>query len=68
MFNKKTGRNMEVYVNNMLVMSNEEGSHLDDLKEIFETLRQYMMKLNLTKYAFRVSSRNSLSLWCCNEE
>lgn len=47
---------MDVYVNDMLVMSKEEGSHLDDLKEIFETLRQYKMKLNPTKYTFIVSS------------
>ena len=39
-----------------LVKSKEEGSHLDDLKETFETLRQYKMKLNPTKCAFEVSS------------
>jgi hypothetical protein len=31
-------------------------SHVEDLKETFKTLRQYQMKLNLTKCAFRVSS------------
>ena len=55
MFRKQIGRNMEVYVDNMLVKSKEEGSHLDDLKETFKTLRQYEMKLNLTKCAFGVS-------------
>ena len=55
MFNKQIGRNMEVYVDDMLVKSKEEESHLDNLKETFETLRQYNMKLNLTKCAFRVS-------------
>ena len=33
MFNKQIGRNMEVYVDNMLVKSREELTHLDDLKE-----------------------------------
>ena len=48
---------MEVYVENMLVKSKEEEDHLDDLKETFNTLRQYSMKLNPSKCAFGVSSR-----------
>ena len=59
-FNEQIGRNMEVYVDDMLVKSKEEGSHLDDLNETFETLRQYKMKLNPTKCAFEVSSRKFL--------
>lgn len=47
---------MEVYIDDMLVKSKEEESHLDDLNETFETLRQYKMKLNPTKCAFGVSS------------
>ena len=56
MFHPQIGRNVEVYVNEMLVKSLDEGSHLDDLQETFETLRLYKMKLNPSKYAFRVSS------------
>ena len=41
MFNKQIGRNMEIYVDNMLVKSKEEDTHLDDLNETFTTLRQY---------------------------
>ena len=33
MFNKQIGRNMEVYVDDMLFKSKEELAHLDDLKE-----------------------------------
>ena len=55
MFSKQIGRNMEVYVDDMLVKSKEEGSHSDDLKETFKTLRQYKMKLNPAKCAFGVS-------------
>ena len=51
---------MEIYVDDMLIKSKEKGRHLDDLKETFETLRQYKMKLNPTKCAFRVSSGNFL--------
>ena len=40
MFNKQIGRNIEVYVDDMLVKSKEEPAHLDDLKETFTTLKQ----------------------------
>ena len=56
MFSKQIGRNMEVYVDDMLVKSREELAHLDDLKEMFATFRQYQMKLNPSKCAFGVAS------------
>ena len=37
MFSKQIGRNMEVYVDDILVKSKEELAHLDDLKEMFAT-------------------------------
>ena len=56
MFSKQIRRNMEVYVDDMLVKSKEELAHLDDLKEMFATLRQYQMKLNPSKCVFGVAS------------
>ena len=56
MFSEQIARNMEVYVDDMLVKSKEAESHLDDLEETFETLRWYQMKLNPVKCASRVSS------------
>ena len=47
---------MEVYVDNMLVKSKEEFTHLDDLRETFATLKQYQMKLNPSKCVFGVTS------------
>ena len=61
MFNKKIGRKVEVYVDDMLVKSKEEEDHLDDLKETFNTLRPYSMKLNPSKCAFGVSSGKFLN-------
>ena len=55
MFSKQIGRNMEVYVDDMLVKSKKELVHLDDLKETFATLKQYQMKLNLNKCVFGVA-------------
>ena len=60
MFSKQIGRNVEVYVDDMLVNSKEEENHLDDLKEMFDTLKQYNMKLNPDKSAFEVSSSKFL--------
>ena len=56
MFSRQIGRNMEVYVDDMLVKSREELTHLDDLKETFATLKQYQMKLNPAKCVFGVAS------------
>ena len=51
---------MEVYVDDMLVKCMESRNHAHDLHKAFETLKQYEMKLNLVKCAFRVSSRKFL--------
>ena len=56
MFSKQIGRNMEMYVDDMLVKSKEEIAYLDNLKETFTTLKQYQMKLNPSKCAFGVAS------------
>ena len=56
MFRPEIGRNMKVYVDDILVKSIDEEKHLDDLQETFDTLRQYNMKLNLSKCAFGVLS------------
>uniref|UniRef100_A0A2N9HLG9 Integrase catalytic domain-containing protein n=1 Tax=Fagus sylvatica TaxID=28930 RepID=A0A2N9HLG9_FAGSY len=56
MFHDQIGRNVEVYVDDMLVKSKEEDVHLDDLRETFQTLRKYQMKLNPSKCAFGVYS------------
>ena len=56
MFDKQIERNVEVYVDDMLIKSREKENHLDDLKETFDTLKQYDMKLNPAKCAFGVSS------------
>uniref|UniRef100_A0A2N9EFP7 Uncharacterized protein n=1 Tax=Fagus sylvatica TaxID=28930 RepID=A0A2N9EFP7_FAGSY len=56
MFHHQIGRNVEVYVDDMLVKTKDERKHLEDLKETFETLRRYRMKLNPNKCVFGVSS------------
>ena len=57
MFAHQIGRNVQVYVDNMLVKSQREDDYLDDLKETFDALHSYNMKLNPSKYAFGVMGR-----------
>ena len=54
MFAPQIGRNVQVCMNDMLVKSRREEDHLEDLRETFDTLRSYNMKLNPRKCAFRV--------------
>ena len=49
------GKTMEVYIGDMLVKSKECSDHMKHLKETFELLATYDMKLNPLKCAFRVS-------------
>ena len=56
MFSHQVGGNVEVYVDDTLVKSKDEANHLDDLKETFNTLRKYNMKLNPAKCIFVVAS------------
>ena len=55
MFSHQIGRNVEVYVDDMQVKNKEEANHLDDLKETFNTLHKYNMKLNPAKCVFAIA-------------
>ena len=56
MFVHQIRRNVQVYVDNMLVKSVREDDHLSDLQETFDTLRTYNMKLNSSKCAFKITA------------
>ncbi|KAL0433158.1 UNVERIFIED_CONTAM: hypothetical protein Slati_2650100 [Sesamum latifolium] len=53
-FRSQIGRNVEVYVDDMLVKSKKAEGHIADLEETFTVLRKYRLKLNPAKCAFRV--------------
>ena len=55
MFSQQIGINVKAYVDDILVKSRDEVNHLDDLKETFDTLCKYKMKLNPTKCVFGVA-------------
>ena len=60
MFTHQLERNVQVYVNDMLVKSVRENDHLSDLQETFNTLRSYNMKLNPSKCMFGVTTEKFL--------
>ncbi|XP_019241237.1 PREDICTED: uncharacterized protein LOC109221230 [Nicotiana attenuata] len=60
MFKDQLSKTMEVYIDDMLVKSAKKEDHIDHLKEAFEILRKYGMKLNPGKCAFGVASRKFL--------
>ncbi|XP_077228335.1 uncharacterized protein LOC143861280 [Tasmannia lanceolata] len=55
-FAEQIGKNMEVYVDGMLVKSLKAQDHIADLEEAFAVLRRNRMKLNPAKCAFGVTT------------
>ncbi|GJS62346.1 reverse transcriptase domain-containing protein [Tanacetum coccineum] len=53
-FHKQIGRNLEVYVDDLVIKSRTEDEIVRDIEETFKTLREINMKLNPKKCTFRV--------------
>ena len=56
MFESQMGKNIEVYINDMVVKSKIVFEHIKDLNNIFEILRGHKFRLNASKYSFGVGS------------
>ena len=56
MFKNLIGKTMEVCVDNMLAKFKVAGDHVKHLRQMFNILRKYQMKLNPLKCAFGVGS------------
>ena len=56
MFKPQLGRNIEVYIDDMVVKSKVVFEHVEDLTSIFGILRQHRLRLNTSKCSFGVSS------------
>lgn len=61
MFKAQIRRNVEVYVDDMLVKSMEAKKHINDLEETLYTLKKFQMRLSPAKCTFGVSSRKFLN-------
>ncbi|GKD92787.1 reverse transcriptase domain-containing protein, partial [Tanacetum coccineum] len=53
-FQKQFGRNLEVYVDDLVFKSHMENEIIRDIEETFKTLREINMKLNPKKCTFGV--------------
>ncbi|MBJ2390668.1 RNA-directed DNA polymerase, partial [Salmonella enterica subsp. enterica serovar Corvallis] len=55
-FSPQLGRNLEAYVDDLVVKSINTGDHIPDLQETFNNLRRHNLKLNPEKCVFGVSA------------
>ena len=60
MFELQLGKNIEIYIDDMVVKSKVESDHVNDLVNIFDILRRYKLRLNASKCSFGVGSRKFL--------
>ena len=54
MFESQLGKNIEIYIDDMVVKSKVVSEHLRDLGNIFEVLRKHKLHLNASKCSFGV--------------
>ena len=54
MFEPQLGKNIEDYIDNMVVKSKVVSEHVGDLENIFEILREHKLPLNASKCSFGV--------------
>ena len=54
MFEPQLGKNIEIYIDNMVDKSKLELDHIDDLGNIFKTWRRHKLRLNASKYSFGI--------------
>ena len=60
MFESQLGKNIEIYIDDMVVKSKMVSEHLGDLRAIFQILRKYKLRLNASKCSFGVGSSKFL--------
>ena len=63
MFEPQLGKNIEVYIDDMVVNSKVVSEHVRDLGDIFEILRRHKLRLNVSKCSFGVGSGKFLGIW-----
>ena len=54
MFEPQLGKNIEIYIDDMVVKSKGEFEHVNDLRNIFDILRKHKLRLNTSKCSFGV--------------
>ena len=62
------GRNVQAYVNDMVVTSAEKDQHVADWEELFTTITKYNLKLNPEKCVFGVEEGKFLGFLLIEQE
>ena len=60
MFEPQLGKNIEIYIDDMVVKSKTKSEHVNDLGNIFDILRRHKLRLNASKCSFGVGLRKFL--------
>ena len=60
MFEPQLGKNIKVYIDNMVVKSKVVFEHMGDLRNTFEILRKHKLRLNASKCSYGVGSNKFL--------
>ena len=68
MFEPQLGKNIEVYIDDMVFKSMLESEHINDLGNIFEILRRHKLRLNASKCSFGVGSGKFLGYMVTHRE
>ncbi|RVW31074.1 Transposon Tf2-12 polyprotein [Vitis vinifera] len=63
LFHDMMHRDVEVYVDDMIVKSQGRADHLEALERFFERIRKFRLRLNPKKCTFGVTSRKLLGIW-----
>ena len=56
MFEPQLGKNIEIYIDDIVVKSKAESKHVNDLENIFAILMKHKLQLNASKCSFDVGS------------
>ena len=54
------GKNIKVYIDNMVVKSKVMSKHVGDIEDIFEILKKHKLHLNVSKCSFCIESSKFL--------
>ena len=63
MFEPQLGKNIEIYIDDMVVKSKVESDHVNDLENIFDILRRYKLRLNASKCSLVLDRGSSWAIW-----
>jgi hypothetical protein len=63
LFHDMMHKEIEVYVDDMIAKSREGENHVQILKELFERLRKYKLRLNHARCSFEVKSMKVVGIY-----